>query len=228
VAFDNICDSGIRPMRPPKTPEADQHEASTDRQYSNGEGNAPGNPAPRRVISNPISGEQIVIRTSGAETNGKLLVFDLFLPPGKQVPSRHTHPIQEERFTILAGTMRFRLGWRSILATSSDTIVIPPGVAHWFGNPGPEVVHARVEVRPALHMEELFTTAASIETGAHDSIRHQVRKLAAVAHLLIEFQREVAVPDIAAWLVRPVLAVIARLDRRSAKADIERSTHAKP
>lgn len=224
MAFENICDHDIRPMRPPKTPEADQ-EAIAGAEYLSGEGSAPGSLAPRRVISNPISGEQIVIHTSGAETDGKLLVFDLFLPPGKQVPSRHTHPIQEERFTILAGTMRFRLGWRSILATSGHTIVISPGVAHWFGNAGPGMVHARVEVRPALRMEELFATAATIETGAHHSIHLRVRKLPAVARLLIEFEREVAVPDLAAWLVRPVLAVIARLDHRSANADMAESTH---
>src|SRR5437016_2913696 len=104
-------------MRLSKTLEAAQHEAISEGEHLSGESNAPGSAAPRRVICNPISGEQILIHTSGAETNGKLLVFDLFLPPGRQVPSRHTHPIQEERFTILAGTMRFRLGWRSILAT---------------------------------------------------------------------------------------------------------------
>jgi quercetin dioxygenase-like cupin family protein len=218
-------EEGIRRMQPPKTQEAAQHDASGEWESLKRTGNAPGSPEPRRVISNPISGEQIVIHTSGAETNGKLLVFDLFLPPGKQVPSRHTHPIQEERFTILAGTMRFRLGWRSILASPSDTIVIPPGIAHWFGNAGPGVVHARVEVRPALRMEELFATAATIETGTRHSIRHWLRQLPAIARLLIEFQREVAVPDLAAWLVRPVLAVIARLDRRSANTDMERSTH---
>jgi hypothetical protein len=74
-------------------------------------------------------------------------------------------------------------------------------------------------------MEELFATAATIETGTQHSIRHWVRQLPAVARLLIEFQREVAVPDLAAWLVRPVLAVIARLDRRSASADMLESTH---
>src|SRR5690349_10115311 len=140
--------------------EGDQPTAISDGECLSCEGGAPGSSVPRRVISNPISGEQIVIHTSGAETNGKLLVFDVFLPPGKHVPSRHTHPIQEERFTILAGTMRFRLGWRGILAATGDMIVIPPGVAHWFGNAGPGVVHARVEVRPALRMEELFATAA--------------------------------------------------------------------
>jgi hypothetical protein len=121
--------------------------------------------------------------------------------------------------------MRFRLGWRHILAAANDTIVIPAGVAHWFGNPGPGVVHARVEVRPALRMEELFATAATIEAGAPHSVRQRVRQLPAIARLLIEFQREIAAPDLAAWLVRPVLTVIARLDRRSANVDMPGPTH---
>jgi quercetin dioxygenase-like cupin family protein len=209
----------------PKAREVVQHDASGEWESLSRGAGPPSSAALRRVISNPISGEHIVIHTSGAETNGELLIFDLFLPPGKQVPSRHTHPIQEERFTILAGTMRFRLGWRSILATTSDTIVIPPGVAHWFGNIGPGMVHARVEVRPALRMEELFATAATIEIGADHSIRRWLRQLPIFARLLLEFQREVAVPDLAAWLVRPVLAMIARLDRRSANADRAASSH---
>ena len=210
MSFENRFGDGIHRMHPLKTREAAHQNAS---------GSAPGSAAPRRVIVNPISGEQIVIQTSGTETDGKLLVFDLFLPPGTQVPSRHTHPIQEERFTILAGTMCFRLGWRRILAIPGDTITIPPSVAHWFGNAGSGMVHARVEVRPALRMEELFATAAMIETGTHHSIRHRVRQLPALARLLLEFQREVAVPDLAGWLVRPVLAIIARLDHRAANAD---------
>ena len=220
VAFENMREEGIHRRQWSESQEVAQNDAIGEWQSLNRAASAP-----RRVIFNPISGEQIVIHMSGAETNGKLLVFDLFLPPGKQVPSRHTHPIQEERFTILAGTMRFRLGWRSILATPSDTIVIPPGVAHWFGNAGSGVMHARVEVRPALRMEELFAAAAMIEPVTHRSIRHRVRQLPAVARLLIEFQREVAVPDLAAWLVRPVLAVIARLDHRSANVDAKGSPH---
>jgi len=225
VAFENMREEGIRRMHPPKTREAIQHDASGERESLRRGGSAPGSAVLRRVIANPNSGEQIVIHTSGAETNGRLLVFDLFLPPGKQVPSRHTHPIQEERFTILAGTMRFRVGWRRILATPGDTIAIPPGVAHWFGNAGSGVVHARVEVRPALRMEELFATAATIEAGTQRSIRHWVRQLPAVARLLIEFQHEVAAPGLVAWLVQPILAVIARLDRRSANTDMAGSTH---
>src|SRR5437588_6297288 len=94
-------------------------------------------PAAGRVIDNPISGERIVIRESGAQTGGRLLSFDLFLPPGGHVPARHVHPVQEEQFTVVAGRMRFRLGpfgRRTIQAHPGDTVLVPAGTAHWFGN----------------------------------------------------------------------------------------------
>jgi quercetin dioxygenase-like cupin family protein len=215
----------IRQVQLSKAPEAAQQGAIGECDSQSRSISASDTGAPHRLITNPISGEQIIIHTSGAETNGALLIFDLFLPPGKHVPSWHMHPIQEERFTILAGAMRFRLGWRSILATHDTTIVVSPGVAHWFGNAGPAMVHARVEVRPALQMEALFATAATMEAEAQPSIGDRVRQLLAIARLLIKFRREVAVPSLAAWLVRPALAVVARLDRHFASADIPGPTH---
>ena len=113
MAFDNMPEDGTRRMHPPNTQEAAPHHASGEWERRNKAG---------RMIANPISGEQIVIHTSGTETDGKLLVFDLFLPPGTHVPSWHTHPVQEERFTILAGTMRFRLGWHHILASPATRL----------------------------------------------------------------------------------------------------------
>jgi hypothetical protein len=65
------------------------------------------------VIENPLSGERIVIRTSGAETGGTLFVWDLELAPGGRVPSSHSHPEQEERFSVVSGQMRFRVGGRA-------------------------------------------------------------------------------------------------------------------
>src|SRR5690242_1084127 len=119
---------GTTAVRPSTAPGARQIAARATAESPTNATDAPDGVAPQRVICNPLSGEQIIIRTSGAETNGQLLIFDLFLPPGKQVPSRHTHPFQEERFTILAGTLHFRLGRRRVLAVPSDTVVVPPGV----------------------------------------------------------------------------------------------------
>lgn len=181
-------------------------------------------PADGRVIVNPVSGERVIIRVSGAQTNGKLLVFDLFLPPGAHVPARHVHPLQEERFTIIAGQMRFRVGWfgrRAILAHPGETIRVLPGTPHWFGNPSTAMSHARVEVRPALRMEELFElTEALGRTGSSGGTRRP--RLTDLARIALEFQREVAVPDVPASLVKVLLAPLAWLARRRVRDAVSR------
>ena len=166
-----------------------------------------------RVIHNPISGERIVIRTSGASTGGRLLVFDLFLPPGARVPARHAHPIQEERFTMVAGRMRFSFGRRSVLAKPGDTVVVPAGTPHWFGNPGPEPSQARVEVRPALRTEEFFeANEAMARAGRFFGTR--LPRLSDLALVLLEFEREVSVPNVPASMLRWLLGPLAWLGRR--------------
>lgn len=173
-------------------------------------------PAAGRVIDNPISGEHIVIRESGAETGGQLLSFDLFLPPLAHVPARHVHPVQEERFTVVEGRMRFRLGRfgrRSVLAYPGDTVVVPAGTAHWFGNAGAGIAHARVEARPALRMEEMFETAAAMPLARYVPGARMPR-LSDLALFLGEFERELAVPDLPASLVRAFMAPLAWLGRR--------------
>ncbi len=171
-----------------------------------------------RVIHNPISGERIVVRASGTQTDGRLFAFDLFLPPGGHVPARHVHPVQQERFTVVAGLMRFRLGVRTILAHPGESVLIPAGKAHWFGNAGAEIAHARVEVRPALRMEELF--AANEAVGVAGTLRGaRFPRLTDLARVLLGFQREVAVPYVPAWLVTAVLAPVVWLAGRRVRAE---------
>ena len=72
-----------------------------------------------RVIDNARSGERIVIRQSGSETDGQLLAFDLFLQPGAHVPAAHSHPRQEERFTVLRGPRPFSR-WRVTIVLAAQ------------------------------------------------------------------------------------------------------------
>src|SRR5439155_1642061 len=110
-----------------------------------------------RVIDNPRTGERIVI----SQSSGDVLEFDLFLQPGGHVPAGHVHPRQEERFSVIDGRMRFRVGRHTILAGPGDTLLVPQGTPHWFGNCGPSVARLKVEVRPALRMRELFETSVA-------------------------------------------------------------------
>jgi quercetin dioxygenase-like cupin family protein len=161
-----------------------------------------------RVFDNPISGERIVIRQSAADTGGRLLAFDLFLPPGGHVPGRHVHPVQQERFTVLAGALRFRLGRRTVVAGPGEVLLVPAGTPHWFCNPGSEVAHALVEVRPALRMEEMFEATEALGLAAPPRGRRPPR-ISELALVLLEFRQEVAIPDLPPFLARAILALLA-------------------
>lgn len=160
-----------------------------------------------RVISNPLSGERIVVRESGDETHGELLAFDLYLPPGAKVPSGHTHPTQTERFTVISGQLRFRLGRRVLRAVAGESVSVPPGTPHWFRNDGCAETHALVEVRPALRMQELFWESGNLAELHLLGLRLPAPR--ALAGFLREFEHEVAVPLAPRWLLRPLLALVA-------------------
>src|SRR6266540_770800 len=49
-----------------------------------------------------------------------------------QVPGGHVHPVQQESFEVLRGTMKFRKGLRTVIAEPGDTVVVPPGAFHQF------------------------------------------------------------------------------------------------
>jgi quercetin dioxygenase-like cupin family protein len=162
-----------------------------------------------RVIENPVSGERMVIQRSGADTCGELLSFDVELPPGAHVPAGHAHPAQEEVFTVLAGRMRFRVGLRRVLAGPGDSVRIPSGTPHWFGNASKQTARAHVEVRPAMRLEELFVATEALgQPGGRNP------RLSELALLLLEFQPEVTSGWVPAWAYRALLTLPAWFGRR--------------
>jgi len=154
-----------------------------------------------RVIENHGSGERLVLQRTAAQTGGRLLAFELRLAPGGRVPASHSHPAQEERFTVVEGRLRFRLGRRSPVLGAGDTVSVRPGTAHRFANPGPAAARVLVEVRPALRMQELLETAAAL--GAAPRPLHLVL-------FLREFAAEVRAP-LLPWAVAAVTRPLAWL-----------------
>lgn len=163
-----------------------------------------------QTIVNPLSGEQITIRE--AQPDGPALIWELLLAPGGRVPASHAHPRQEERFTVVEGRMRFRVGWRRVVAEPGDTVVVPPGTAHHFANPGP--VPARVEVRttPALGMRELLETSAALARDQQSADR-VVPRLTDLALFMRDFEAEVAAP-VLPGVVRHAARLLAAIAER--------------
>ena len=119
-----------------------------------------------QTLENPVSGEKITFIQTAADTDGELLEIELELSPDGAVPGAHIHPEQEERFEIVEGKMAFRMGLKKIVAGPGDVVTVPAGKIHAFKNAGDETAKVRVQVRPALQMEQLFeTTVALAEDG---------------------------------------------------------------
>ena len=165
------------------------------------------------IIENPLSGEQITIRRTSADTGGTVLEWELLLAPGGRVPSSHAHPEQEEVFTVLAGRMRFRVGVRRVIANPGDTVRIPPGTVHHFANAGSRPARVAVRTSPALSMQELLETAAALAQDQHAAGRRLPRPTD-LALFMRDFEREVRAPYLPAALVRAVLSPLAGLAGR--------------
>ena len=171
-----------------------------------------------QIITNPVSGETITFRKTAADTDGALLEIDLELTPDGQVPGAHVHPEQEERFTVLEGEMKFRLGMKTIVAGPGETVVVPKGRVHKFQNNGDTVAKARVQVVPALKMEELFeTTVALAKEGKVWS--SGMPKPLHLALFVREYAREVRAPFPPAPIVRALMAPVAALGRKRGHAE---------
>jgi mannose-6-phosphate isomerase-like protein (cupin superfamily) len=166
-----------------------------------------------QTLENPASGERITIRQTAAQTNGELLAIDLELPAGRKVPGPlHVHPLQEERFEVVSGTMRFTMGREKIVAGPGEVVTVPAGVKHDFANVGDEDALVRVEIRPALRMERMFETAIALAEQGRTWMGG-IPKPLDLAVFATEFQDEVQGAFPPFWLQRIVLAPLARLAR---------------
>ncbi|MEA2178381.1 MAG: hypothetical protein QOG77_1678 [Solirubrobacteraceae bacterium] len=169
------------------------------------------------ILDNPVSGERFEFRRTAADTNGELLEFDLTLAGDGHVPGAHVHPEQEERFVVHKGTVKFRLGAKKIVAKAGDVVIVPAGKVHAFKNVGGEEAKVRVQVTPALDMEQLFeATVALAEEGCTN--RKGMPKPVHLALFVRRFRREVRAPFPPAPIVAALLAPLAAIGTRRGHA----------
>jgi quercetin dioxygenase-like cupin family protein len=164
---------------------------------------------PGQTLENPVTGERFTFTHTAASTDGELLAFDFALRPGGAVPIPHVHPIQTERFEVVAGTMRFRVGLRTRLAGPGDVVEVAPGVTHSFANAGDEEARLRVEVRPALAMEQMFAEVVELAQAGRMTRRGLPRNLRDLARLARRYDREAHAPLLGRRLQRLLLAPFA-------------------
>jgi quercetin dioxygenase-like cupin family protein len=161
---------------------------------------------PGQTLENPVTGERFTFTHTAASTGGELLAFDFALRAGGAVPVPHVHPIQTERFEVVSGLMRFRVGLRTVLAGPGEVVEVVPGVVHSFANAGEQEARLRVEVRPALRMEEMLAEVVALARAGRMTRRGLPRNLLDLATLARRYDREAHAPLLSVGMQRVLLA----------------------
>jgi quercetin dioxygenase-like cupin family protein len=112
------------------------------------------------TLENPVTRERMTFLETAADTGGELLRLEHVFAPGGFVPAAHTHPRQEERLEILAGTPRFLVAGEERTAQPGDVVVVSPDTPHRWWNAGEDETRVLIELRPALEMEAVFEVLA--------------------------------------------------------------------
>jgi mannose-6-phosphate isomerase-like protein (cupin superfamily) len=122
---------------------------------------------PGETIEAPSMGMRITCRQNAAGSGGELLSFDLWMRGGATPPLLHVHPHQEERITVLSGSVRSRSGEMDRVLSPGETVVSLPGVPHTVGPAGSEDVEMLAELRPALGYERFIERSFALDRGGH-------------------------------------------------------------
>ena len=178
--------------------------------------------SPGQTLENPVTGERFTFTHTAASTGGELLAFELALRLGGAVPMAHVHPIQTERFEVVHGLMRFRIGRRKVQAGPGDVVDVPPRVAHSFANAGDKEARVRVEVSPALAMEEMLAEAVAMARAGRMNQRGMPRNPLDLAVIARKYDQEAHAPLRGVRLQRLLLAPLVFLagHRRTGRAAV--------
>jgi quercetin dioxygenase-like cupin family protein len=103
------------------------------------------------TIEAPNMGMRLTRRESGPK-----LKFDLWMRGDAAPIPMHVHPRQEERITVVRGSVRSRSGKVDRVLGPGDEVVSPPGEVHTVGPAADEEVEMLAELTPALGYEQFM------------------------------------------------------------------------
>jgi len=165
------------------------------------------------ALENPVTGERLVFRRTTADSGGAVLSFAYFLPAGGSVPLAHVHPRQEERFEVVSGRARIRVGRRLQRASAGEGVVVPRGTVYRLWNDGKDELHVLVEFRPALRTEEGFEQLFGLARDGKLSRRGFPHPLQ-IAVMAQAYRNEAQSPLVPTFVQRALIAPLAAIGVR--------------
>lgn len=153
------------------------------------------------------AGERLTFEARRGDSDGEYLEVTNVVSPGSG-PPMHTHHLQEEALTVIAGTLVYEIeGEEPRTAGPGETVSFRPGVAHRFRAGEDEELRCRGQIRPPHNIEfflgEIFASTkrnGGRRPGPFDS-----------AWLLTRYRSEFDLAEIPAPVKRTLLPLIARV-----------------
>ncbi len=112
-----------------------------------------------RVLS--LRGTEVAFKAEGERPGGGPSVLEFSPAPGFTTGD-HVHSRIEEIFYVVEGEVRIRVGGRLLNARPGDFVLVPPGVAHGFGNQSGAPARMLLLISPAGVHEGYFDELAVI------------------------------------------------------------------
>lgn len=85
-----------------------------------------------------LMGNTLVFKAEAADTGGSFGLVEYTAVPGFAGPPLHVHRETIDVFIVLEGELALRLGDETVPAPAGSFVLVPPGTAHTFSNPGTE------------------------------------------------------------------------------------------
>jgi Cupin domain len=91
----------------------------------------------------------------------------------EMVAPLHVHQADDEAWHVISGALRFRLADREFTAEAGSTVLVPAGVAHTFGNAGPEP--SRYLLIVPSRLDELISSLHAAAPGERAAVCRRYR-----------------------------------------------------
>lgn len=114
------------------------------------------------IASGPL---QIRILEDGSNTNHRLGIGILPVPPHTAGPPQHRHAQHDEGFYVLSGTVRFTVGPDDYDVGAGTWVTVPPGAPHTFANPGDDPAVMLTTFTPDLYVHYFHEIKALVDSG---------------------------------------------------------------
>jgi len=99
-----------------------------------------------------MNGNQITLKDYGQDREGEYLILEHLIVSAGAINGPHWHPVLQEKFTIIEGSMRFRIDGETLETGSGEQVLIRPRQVHQAWSIGDGSVRMVHEVRPpGLH-----------------------------------------------------------------------------